>query len=268
MDRRPVLAVISGGGCRQIECATGCLLAIEEAGITVDRYRGSSAGAAVGALAASGLRAQAISDLICTTPVDSLFRPSYFRQLGSFVPGVRVDNVYDNSGMFDFLTKHVTDDARKRCRVTVTRLRDYAPCMCDATPVTTLASAAIPEIFRPVEINGELYVDGGVKNLIPTPKLATIRDYRHIYILICNDDSGEWHPWTRFGRAIKAFYATLDREYCQIVNSGWDELGNVTVIKPSPFRSSLLDWSDGHRLIDHAYIYTRSLLLERGRGGK
>ena len=33
----PVLAVIAGGGCRQIEAATGMLQALEAAGIRIDR---------------------------------------------------------------------------------------------------------------------------------------------------------------------------------------------------------------------------------------
>ena len=38
----PVLAVIAGGGCRQIEAATGMLQALEAAGIRIDRYNASA----------------------------------------------------------------------------------------------------------------------------------------------------------------------------------------------------------------------------------
>lgn len=47
------LAVINGGGCRQIECAAGILTAMDDARIQINEYRGSSAGAAVAALHAS-----------------------------------------------------------------------------------------------------------------------------------------------------------------------------------------------------------------------
>ena len=51
-----------------------------------------------------------------------------------------------------------------------------------------MASAAIPEVFRPVKIGNEHFVDGGVKNLIPTPMFSEIEEFEHIFILLCNDD--------------------------------------------------------------------------------
>lgn len=44
--------------------------------------------------------------------------------------------------------------------------------MAAATPITVLASAAIPQIFNKVKIGNKYYVDGGVKNMIPVPKIT------------------------------------------------------------------------------------------------
>lgn len=256
---KPVLAVINGGGCRQIECAAGILQALDGAGIRIDRYAGSSAGAAVAALHASGNDGAALELLIRITPARELFRPCWMHQALSLF-GVPVDHIFDASGMYQMLLDNMTDAARRKVRVAVTRLRDYAPMMCDATPETVMASAAIPEVFPAVKIGEEKFVDGGVKNMIPTPKISEINDYEHIYILLCNDDTPGPKPKTRIGRGIEAFCRTMDRESCQLYEEGWHELPNVTVIQPPPFPSSLLDWSENFGLIEHARSYAAEKL--------
>lgn len=259
---KKVLAIINGGGCRQIECAAGILQAMDSAGICIDHYLGCSAGSAVAALHASGLSGASIASLIRTTPVRSLFRPCWFHQALSLI-GVTVDHLFDPDGMYKMLNKYMTPEGGKKVRVAVTRRRDYLSMMCDATPVTVMASAAIPEVFPAVEIQGEIYVDGGVKNITPTPKISEINDWDHIYFLLCNADVPGEKPKTRIGRGIEALFRTMDRENCQLFEDGWHELSNVTVIQPPPFPGSLLDWSKDFRLIEHARGYAAALLKGR-----
>ncbi len=264
--RKPVLAVIAGGGCRQIEAATGMLQALDARGVRIDRYFGSSAGAVAAALHASGMTGHEMEQLIRNTPARQLFAPCWRCQLKSLVPGMTVDHLYDAGGMFRILQNAMAgpalDRVRSRVRVAVTRRHDYASLMCDATPATVMASAAIPEVFPPVEINGELYVDGGVKNIVPLPKLSEFADYRHIYILLCNDDAPGRKPLTRIGRAIEAFYSTMDREYTQLYELGIGELPSVTILQPAPYPSNLLGWSKDYGLIEHAFEHAYNTLAE------
>ena len=261
---KPVLAVIAGGGCRQIECATGILQAIDAAGIRIDRYIGCSAGSAVAALHASGIDGKKLEEMIRATPVRTLFRPCWMHQVHSLF-GMSVDHIFNADGMYRMLLDNMTDAARHTVRVAVTRLRDYASLMCDATPETVMASAAIPEVFRPVKIGNEHFVDGGVKNLIPTPMFSEIGEFEHIFILLCNDDTPGDKPATRIGRGIEAFYQTMDRERCQLCESGWHQLPNVTMFQPPPFASSLLDWSENCGLIEHARNYAAEILKNGGK---
>lgn len=256
------LAVIAGGGCRQLEAATGMLQALDGAGIRLDRYLGSSAGACIAALHASGLDGLALEELIRETPVAKLFRPCWGHQLLSLL-GMRVDHLFDPTGMYEVLKHNLTYRAREQVRVAVTRLPDYASMMCDATPVTVMASAAIPQVFEPVKIGSTLFVDGGVKNLIPTPEIDKIPTYGHIYILLCNEDVPGRKLHSRIGRAIEAAFATMDREITQLYENGWQCLPNVTVLQPPPFPSSLLEWSENHRLIAHAREYAENILKEK-----
>lgn len=257
------LAVINGGGCRQIECAAGILTAMDEAGIQINEYRGSSAGAAVAALHASGLSGSDLQELIRQTPVEKLFQLCRWCQVKRMF-GFTVDHLFDASGMYDILKENMIERASEIVRVAVTRLRDYKSFMINATPATVMASAAIPEVFKPVMIGSEFFVDGGVKNMIPTPKITEISNYDHIYLLLCNDDLDEKIPKNLVGRALRAFSNTMDRETTQIYEEGWGELSNVTIIQPPPYKSSLLNWSENHGLIGHAYNYAK-LILQKER---
>jgi len=261
-NKKPILVVIQGGGCRQIECATGILQALDESGIHIDMYRGASAGAIVSCLHASGLTGSNIADLISKTPVSDLFSFSYLQAAKFIIPFVKVSNVYSTDGIEAFLNVNVNAyDSEKRTLVSVTRLRDYRSRMMRGNPLTAKASSAIPEVFPPVKINKELYVDGGVINNIPMPRIPDINKYEHIYILLCNHDTKQSKKsWTKIGRSLKAVNETTEREAHQVFEEAWDELDNVTVIQPPPFRSHLLEWTKNNALIFHAYSFTKELL--------
>lgn len=257
--QKPILAVVEGGGCAQIECATGVFKAMEDFGIKIDKYTGSSAGACIAALHASGLSGRELENLIRSTPADQLFSPCILEQFKSLL-GIKVDHLMTAEGMYGILKKYVNEEARKNVRVAVTKLPDYIPMMCDATPITCMASAAIPVVFEPVKIGDDYFVDGGVKNMIPTPAIKDIGNYKHIYIILCVDEREEKRNYNRIERAYRAALATMEREVTQIYEDAWDELPNVTVIHPTPYEANLLEWSKDFSLMEHAYNYTITLL--------
>ena len=257
------LAIIQGGGCRQIENAIGILKAIEEAGYKINRYRGASAGAIVSGLHSSGMSASDMEALIRNTPIDELFSFSWWQGFKLLVPGVKVNHVYDTSGLLKLLKEHMTGKAIGKARVTLTRLPDYVSEIKPATPETVLASSAIPEVFPPVKLGTFCYADGGIIDNIPTIPISTVGKYQHIFIILCNKDTKtNKTSWTKVGRALKAVNETMDRETHQIFESGWDEFPNVTVIQPPPYRSHLLEWSGNFGLIEHSYNYCKCLLTK------
>ena len=119
-----------------------------------------------------------------------------------------------------------------------------------------------PRAFEPVKIGDAYFVDGGVKNMIPTPPIKDIGNYKHIYIILCVDDVETNREYSRIERAYRAALATMEREVTQIYEDAWDELPNVTVIHPTPYEANLLEWSKDFGLMEHAYAYTMNLLLE------
>ncbi|MFA7231496.1 MAG: patatin-like phospholipase family protein [Victivallaceae bacterium] len=258
---KPTLVIIQGGGCRQIECATGALMALDELNIQPDYYRAASAGSIVAALHASQLPAKQIASLI-RRPVSDLFRSSLLQWIKLFVPGLTVDHVYDNAGVEAILSLYIKEYMTlQKVQVSATEYPSYASIMLPATIQSVMASSAIPEVFPPVEIGGKTYLDGGVINNIPMIPIASIPQYEHIYIILCNEDTKtNKRAWTKIGRSLQAINETMLRESHQVFEEGWDDLPNVTVIQPPPFRSHLLDWSEDWSLIAHSYNYTLDLI--------
>lgn len=258
MTKKPTLAVIAGGGCRQIEAATGVLQAMEAAGIKIDLYRGCSAGACVAALHASGVDGNALETIIRKTPAKKIFRVCWRHQIAALF-GANIRHVFDGSGLFDLLKKYMTGAAREKVTVALSILPRYAPMLAEATPVTVYGSAAIPELLEPVEIGPYLCCDGGVRNLIPTPKKLDRSKYGRIYIILSPHNEPGKPPQTRIGRAIAAILATMDREECEVVDA-WEAEPDVTVLQPPPFTSGLFSWSKGYKLIEHARNYAEKKL--------
>lgn len=266
-DKKPVLVVIQGGGCRQIECATGILQALDEEGIVVNEYMGASAGAIVSCLHASGLSGNDIENLIKKTPVSELFSFSHLQALKMFIPLVKVSHVYNTDGLEAFLNANVNAyDAEKKVLASITQLNNYRSKRVHGNALTAKASSAIPEVFPAVKINGVWYIDGGVVDNIPMPKIKDIPKYEHIYILLCNHDTKtNKKSWTKIGRSLQAVNETTEREAHQVFEEGWDDFDNVTVIQPSPFPSHLLEWTESNALIYHAYEYTIKLLTQEAK---
>lgn len=261
----PTLVVIGGGGLQQLEAATGVLQALEEVGVCPDLYRGSSAGAVIAALHGSGICADEIEIIIRATPVEKLFkRCNPLKHLWYTLTGGKLDHLYDNTGMRKLLEQYVTEKARKRVRVTATRVRDYLSIMCDCTPATTAISASIQQVFKPGKIGDDWYGDGGLKNMVPTPAIYEISNYEHIYIILAPEETEVYSPVTRLGRAIMDLYHTMDRETTQIYEDGWDKLPNVTVIRPVVTCGGLLEWSDNFDAITQAKESALAILKEKG----
>ncbi len=258
------LCIIQGGGCRQIESAIGVLKAMDELKINIDLYRGASAGAIVSALHASGLNGKSMEHIIRNTDIDDLFKSSTWQWIKMFTPGIKTNWIYDNTGVLRLLSNYMTDDATARVQVSVTRLKDYKSLMLAGTPTTVLISSDMPEVFEPGKIGEEYYIDGGVINNVPTIPLTEIASYARVYIILCPQDAPhKKSSWTKLGRALKAVNESTEREAHQITEDArWGDLPNVTIIRPTPFRSHLLKWSDNHDLINHAYEYTLNQLSD------
>ena len=154
--------VLSGGGARGFAHA-GILKALNEKKIYPDIISAVSAGAIVGALYADGHTPEEILEIFSRN--DSFFkyvkltvpRKSFFK-----VEGLRKNlSAYLKDKTFDDLKIPLVVAATNINKGNISYFRNGS--VLDAV----LASASIPVLFEPVEIDGDYYLDGGVLDNFP-----------------------------------------------------------------------------------------------------
>lgn len=196
--KRPKIGlVLSGGGAKGF-AHIGVLKVLEEAGVKIDYITGTSMGAVVGGLYASGYNASQIDSIFYNTNFDELLQDYIPRSSKSFYEK-RNDQMYAltlpfnkfkfgipiaySKGMYNYnLLSKLTHNVRY--------VRDFSqlpiPFLCIATDIekgeqvilkegylaqAMLASSAFPSLFSPVEIDGKLLIDGGVMNNYPVEEV-------------------------------------------------------------------------------------------------
>jgi NTE family protein len=163
---RPLIALALGSGGTRGFAHVGVIKALDEAGIVPDIITGSSSGAVVAALYASGRSARELEEVARGV------------EKGDLVDFVVIGKGWvKGEALQDFVNRMVEDrpierlarpfavvaTAAKSGRMTVFNRGD--------TGVAVRASASVPNLFIPPIINGEEYVDGGLSSPVPV-KLA------------------------------------------------------------------------------------------------
>lgn len=196
-NRPKVGLVLSGGGAKGF-AHIGVLKVLEEAGVKIDYIAGTSMGAVVGGLYASGYNASQIDSIFYNTNFDELLQDYIPRSSKSFYEK-RNDQMYAISLPFNKLKFGIPiafskgmynyNLLSKLCH-NVRNVHDFSklpiPFLCVATdiekgdevilkegylPQAMLASSAFPSLFSPVEIDGKVLIDGGVVNNYPVEEV-------------------------------------------------------------------------------------------------
>ncbi|RIH86019.1 putative NTE family protein [Meiothermus luteus] len=151
--------VLSGGGARGL-AHIGVLEVLEAQGFEAEVVAGTSMGAVVGALYASGKRPGEILEIARSTPwlrlLDLVPRPGLISQ----------------RALREFLARHLPprfEHLKRRLVVTAVDLEAgrLAYFTEGDLPGAVLASAAYPGLVAPVQYQGRTYVDGGVLDNLP-----------------------------------------------------------------------------------------------------
>lgn len=156
---------LSGGGARGM-AHIGAIKAFEEKGIKIKAISGASAGSIVGYFLACGLESSRMIDIAKKTNFYSAFKVS-FSKTGI----VSIGNIRN------ILKKEVGIDSYENLdiplHIGVTNLKSGECDYLNSGNVydAIVASSSIPLIFNPVDINGNLYVDGGLSANLPVKPL-------------------------------------------------------------------------------------------------
>lgn len=189
--------VLSGGGAKGL-AHIGALKVLEEAGVRIDYIGGTSMGAIVGSLYASGYTAAELDSIFHETNFTNVIQDDLPREAKTFHEKEDSDK-YALTLPFDDFDLSFPSGLSKgqnlynllsRLTAHVNHINDFSnlpiPFFCVATNVETgaeviletgslpkavSASGALPSVFSPVFINDTLLTDGGVINNFPADEM-------------------------------------------------------------------------------------------------
>lgn len=160
--KSPVIALALGGGAARGFAHIGVIKALEAQGIVPDIVVGTSAGAVVGALYASGLSGLDLQKL--ALDMDE-------KQVSDWALPNR--GVFKGEALQNFVNRAVGNRPLERLprlfAAMATNLKTGEPIEFRSgnTGMAVRASSAVPGVFQPVSINGQDYVDGGLVSPVP-----------------------------------------------------------------------------------------------------
>lgn len=189
--------VLSGGGAKGL-AHIGALKVIEDAGVRIDYIGGTSMGAVVGALYASGYTAHELDSIFDVVDFDKLIQDDIPREAKTFyekndsekyaltlpIKGFKVSlpsSLSQGQNFFNLISKltghvsHIQDFSKLPIPFfcIATNVETGTPVKLDRgyLPQAVSASGALPSVFSPIEIEGRLLIDGGVTNNYPIDEL-------------------------------------------------------------------------------------------------
>lgn len=155
---------LSGGGARGF-AHLGAIKALREKGLTPDYLSGTSAGAFAGSLIADGYSPEEII---------SFFNNRVFQEFAKLM--IPRSGIFSSVPFYHFLRKYLHaktfDELKIPLSVTATNLEKGKSVHFTEGLIIppVVASCSVPIIFKPVKINDDHYIDGGIfKNLPALP---------------------------------------------------------------------------------------------------
>jgi NTE family protein len=197
LKKQKIGLVLSGGGAKGL-AHIGVLKEIEKAGIKIDYIGGTSMGAIIGGLYACGYSANELDSIFKRTDFDELLQDFVprgnktfyekrndemyaislpFQKFKLTVPKAISKGLYNynNLSQLTYNYRHVYDFNKLKipfvCIATNVETGEEKIFKQGSLPLVLSASGAFPSLFAPVEIDGKLYIDGGVVNNYPVEEV-------------------------------------------------------------------------------------------------
>jgi EmrB/QacA subfamily drug resistance transporter len=176
-DLRPLAARIAGrsvglvlaGGAARAFAHLGVLDELEAAGVTVDRYAGTSMGAIIAALAATGMDAAAVDANVYEYFVRRNPTSDYTLPSKGLIRGRR-----SSAALHSVFGGQLIEELPKEFRCVSVDLLARRSVVHRRGPLACVVgcSLRVPGLFAPVVYDGALHVDGGVLDNLPLTALA------------------------------------------------------------------------------------------------
>ena len=162
--RHMKVALVLGGGAARGFAHIGVIKVLEAHGIVPDMVVGTSAGAVVASLYASGMNGIQINRVALKMDEASISDWAMPIRSRGFLKGVALQNYLDQT-----LHNRPIEKMAIPLGIVATDLQSGQPILFQRgdTGLAARASCSVPSIFEPVEIGGHEYVDGGLVSPVP-----------------------------------------------------------------------------------------------------
>lgn len=236
--------VLSGGGARGI-AHIGILKALDEMKITFDFISGTSAGSIIGALYAAGHKPDHIFELVKNLSIFKSVRPAF-----AWTGLLTLD------GLKELLLKNIPENKFESLKipltVAATDLRNGRLHYFTSGELATaiVASSSIPAIFNPVQLNGNLYVDGGLLDNLPVRPIRQQCDF--IVGCHCNHVSPDFD--------VTNLKLVVERSLLIAIQANTEisrNLCDLFIEPPRMDRFSSLDLSKAQEIFEFGYRFTK-----------
>lgn len=246
---KTVAVALSGGGVKGF-AHLGVLKALEEKNITPDYLAGVSAGAIVGSFIAAGRSPSEVMELINEKDFFD------FAKVGIPDRGIfSLDNMTEN------LKKSLNVETFEELKLpfyvgaaNIERARMEYFSKGELIKVIQ-ASSSIPVLFSPVEINGELYVDGGLFENLPVNPLLKKADVLIAVNVMPVDLEGRPENITEM--AVRTFQLKTAVNAMEL-----KEKADIYIEPEGIEKYNILNTKYSQELYDLGYNYTKNLKIE------
>lgn len=263
--------VLSGGGNRGA-VQVGMMRALLEREISPDLIVGTSIGAVNGVAFAGTPTLEGVylaADVWRRIAAEHVFPRRRFHGSWRFLE--RRPSVFPNDGLRRIVGSYLRferlEDAATPIVIIATRIDDGAEAWFTAGPAldAVMASAALPGLYPPVEIDGHRYFDGGVVDNTGIAAALAAGAKRIVVFLCGRVDSSSPEFQRPFEAMFAAFNLALGARLRRDLAAVPDDVEVIVVEQPEGDQFEMTDFSRTDDLIDQGYRAAREVLDEYSR---
>ena len=267
---RPGTAFVLGGGGNLGAIQVGMLRALVERGIVPDHLVGCS----VGSLNAAALAAEpslatvdALEDTWRTLDGEAIVSSGRLSAIWLLTRKYR--SLQPNDGLRRLIERALPyrrfEEARVPLHIVATSLRTGRECWFDSGSVVEpiLASAALPAVFPPVEIGGELLIDGAVVNNVPISRALQLGAERIFVLHVGNFDRPRRAPKRPLDALLQSFSIARNFRFHHETSAVPPDTEVIVVPGVDPGAMRFNDFGQSRKLIERAHRSTATFLDAR-----
>ncbi|NIJ43979.1 NTE family protein [Wenyingzhuangia heitensis] len=274
--------VFSGGGAKGF-AHIGVLKAIEEANLQVDYIGGTSMGAAVGALYASGYTASQVDSIIMAIDFEKMLTDKIDRKYNSFfdkknnekyllslpIKGFKLglpialskgQNTYNTLSELFHHVDHITDFSKLPipffCIATNIETGKQVELNTGSLALAVRSSASLPTLLNPSQLDSVMLIDGGIANNFPVDLMRT----KKVDYVIGVDVQGNLKKQQNIDSALKVIDQIIN---FQLYGNEYAELQKIELyVHPEVTEFEIIDFDKKRAIIDAGYKAAKEKIEE------